>query len=112
MTISTATISAAKTLGAEFIEFSGVWNVHNCDLSSDRTKAFAAAKSIIERGDANVVVALVGAKGRSQHSESEVLLFKVDQLDDEKLADLSCLTNSANACALYKKDESGAVVGL
>ena len=80
MTILKNYISEMKKENIDFVGSSSVWNVHNVkiektaiqkntNLNTDLKKFFKAGK--LEKG----VTIFVGAKGRSQHSKSELLIF-------------------------------------
>ena len=60
--------------GYKFLTFSSVWNVHNSNIGeSKNSNVYIDAMPFVN--DGKKVVAVIGAKGRSQHSKSEVLLF-------------------------------------
>lgn len=65
-----------------YIDFTTVWDIHNIDLTKavnnkncNLWKVLLCNKKLLTKG----ITLVIGAKGRSQHSGSEVLIFKGDQ---------------------------------
>ena len=96
-------IEQAEKLGAEFIGSTTIWDVHHCSIKSKRSSSFRFASYHIKKG-VKAVVALIGAKGRSAHSASEVLLYDVADMNDEAIADLMLLSNHYQSAIYENRD--------
>lgn len=102
MTIFESQELAAKKLGATHIASTTIWNHHNATIQSNRTQAYKLATSLIEKGEAKYVIGLIGRKGRSPHSATDVHLFSFDKFNDEAFADLTTHSNSTDYMVWYK----------
>ncbi len=98
MTIATKQIIAATALGAVHLGSTTIWDYRSASLASKQTYAHGFARHLIAKNKAQKIVALIGAKGRSQHSASEVLLYDVSTLSDDSIAELVRLGNTFTAC--------------
>lgn len=71
-----------------FIELTTVWNVHNVSFESLLSNKNSNLRKLIDDESwisrkhlDNGITLVIGAKGRSQHSSSELLIFKGDQTE-------------------------------
>lgn len=100
MTILANQIKAAEKLGGKHLATTTIWNHHNASIQSCNTQAFKLATNLVEQGKAKYIVGIIGAKGRSQHSATDVNLFSFDKFDEEAFADLTSYSNS-NDCGIW-----------
>ena len=107
MTISDHQIEEASKMGAKLLGMTTIWNHRYSNLNGARTNAFGLATHLLNTyQNVKRVVAIVGAKGRSQHSASQVVLFDVTGLDEMIVANLTGLSNNHD-CASYELDAQG-----
>ncbi len=86
MTIANHITEKMEQNNAKFIGMSSVWDVHNSRIGQEKTSnvyrdvkaAFNSKKSISR------ITAIVGAKGRTAHSSSQVLLFDTTDMTNEE----------------------------
>ena len=68
-----------------FLDFTTVWNHHSIKswsalIKNKRSNLFMMINSVLSDNDKkNGVTVVMGAAGRSQHSASEVVIFRCDQ---------------------------------
>ncbi len=86
MTIADHITNRMEENKAKYICMSSVWDVYNSSIGQEKTsnvykdvkKAFESKKKVLR------ITAIVGAKGRSAHSPSQVLLFDTTAMTAEE----------------------------
>jgi hypothetical protein len=81
MTKAAKIIDEMKLNGYEYVYMTTVWNYHNTKLENSRNIKKAIRK-IKERDIEADLVIKVGAIGRTQHSSTEILIFKKSKVID------------------------------
>lgn len=83
-TIASDLIERIEKNGGKFLEYSSVWDVHNSSIGqSKNSNVYTQVKRILEKNPKMKINAFVGAKGRTQHSASEVLLFDTTNMSHD-----------------------------
>ena len=70
-------IKSIEVKGGVHIAETKLWNAHNVDMTNKRSNVYKLIKSLPKLEKDFQYVAVVGAYGRSQHSASDVHIFKV-----------------------------------
>ena len=96
-TITSHQIAASKDFGAEWLATTTVWNFHTAGIpSSLNSNLVKKLISIFDTDDApKHVTILVGSKGWSGHSATELNIFDTSDLDDEQIAEFSGWSNAS-----------------
>ena len=93
-TIATSTIELMESNKAKFIGFTSVWDYHNSQIGQNKNSqvyndVLSAFKS---NKKAQRILVLVGAKGRSAHSKTEMLIFDITNMSVEDELNSGCYT--------------------
>lgn len=70
-------IESIAKKGGSHVADTTVWNAHNADMTNKRSNVAKLIATLSQAEKGMHYVAVVGALGRSQHSPSDVHIFKV-----------------------------------
>ncbi len=104
MTIFGAQLEKALELGFKFEITTSVWDRRKTTITSEKTQAYKLASSLIKEKKLECIVGLIGAKGRSQHSATDVHLFSANILDNDAIERLTNESNSVDFLILKSSD--------
>ena len=83
MTIAQTIISDVENNGGKFITMSSLWDYHNCgSIGKPGSNVHTALKKAFDDNPAiQKIWVKSGAKGRTQHSRTEMLIFDVTNME-------------------------------
>lgn len=89
--IAYKTIKDIEKNNGSFLCFSSVWNYWDANIGSKNSNAGKAIDKIFsENPDINEVLIAIGAKGRSAHSKTQLLLFDISNMTTEDRLNCCC----------------------
>ena len=105
MTIKTNQISKMEKLGAKFIGSSTIWDIRGCEQACSidgRNLKKKLTELYLNNPTMNKIIVLVGARGRTQHSATELNIFSYNAKKWE--GEMAVLSNS-NCWELFLRKE-------